>query len=110
MTDDAAIGKVIQGIRQELGMSQLRLCELLRDRGFHWYQQTITRIESGARPLKAVEMFALADALGVGVDAFRTRDFRTAALKARHAALMNVLRETSALKNQIEQELEGVND
>ncbi|MBT2483364.1 MULTISPECIES: helix-turn-helix transcriptional regulator [unclassified Microbacterium] len=46
-------------LREERGWSQKELAEKVRDYGFDFHQSTIAKLESGARPLRVAEMYAL---------------------------------------------------
>lgn len=46
-------------LREERGWSQKDLAEKVREYGFDFHQSTIAKLESGARPLRVAEMYAL---------------------------------------------------
>ena len=67
---DVTAGENIRRLREQLGYSQ---AELARRVGGGFQQQTIVKIEKGARPLRLAEAVAVADALSVDVsDLYRT--------------------------------------
>ncbi|MBA9003695.1 helix-turn-helix domain-containing protein [Thermomonospora cellulosilytica] len=53
--------------RVELGLSQTELARRMADRGFPWHQVTVSRTESGERPIRLDEAAALAGILGLPV-------------------------------------------
>jgi transcriptional regulator with XRE-family HTH domain len=59
------VGGNLQQLRKEKGMSQTDLAQELTERGFPFQQQTILKIEKGARPLKLEEAQVIAEILGV---------------------------------------------
>jgi transcriptional regulator with XRE-family HTH domain len=55
--------------RERAELSGTQVAEQMRERGHRYYQQTVSRIESGGQPPKLVEAAALADIVGTSVDA-----------------------------------------
>lgn len=55
----------IKNERLRSGLSQEQLASALRSYGFDLHQSTIAKIESGKRPIRLAEMFAIADSLSV---------------------------------------------
>ncbi|NKU72718.1 helix-turn-helix domain-containing protein [Rhodococcus hoagii] len=66
---DREIGARVEELRLGEGLSQGQLAERLQERGLPWSQRTVSRVESGERPIRFAEAFPLARALGVGADA-----------------------------------------
>lgn len=64
MATDKQIGTNIRRLREAKGLSQADLAERLGD-GFH--QQTVGKIETGARPLRLSEASQLSLVFGVGI-------------------------------------------
>ena len=54
--------------REMLGLSQVSVAQAMKDRGWLWRQQTVTRIETGQRSIRLGEAKALADILQVSLD------------------------------------------
>lgn len=52
---DAAIGRRIQQLREARGFSQADLAQRLREAGVNWSQGTLSKVESGERPVRLVE-------------------------------------------------------
>jgi transcriptional regulator with XRE-family HTH domain len=67
-SSDRAIGVRIAETRQQKDLRQEDFLTLLEARGVSWTRTTLSRIESGQRSLKATELFAVADALGMSAD------------------------------------------
>ncbi len=65
---DAAVGDRIAETRRQKALRQEDFLELLEARGLSWTRTTLSRIESGQRALKAVELFVVADVLGISAD------------------------------------------
>lgn len=61
--DDLQLGRLVQRRRAQLGLAQGDLAQRLRDAGLNWSQGTLSRVENGDRPIRAVELGALATAL-----------------------------------------------
>jgi transcriptional regulator with XRE-family HTH domain len=62
---DQNIAANLRTYREAGSISQEELAHRMADRGFGFSQATIWKIESGQRPVKASELVALADSLGV---------------------------------------------
>jgi transcriptional regulator with XRE-family HTH domain len=61
------VGANVQQFRKAAGMAQADLANRLSARGLPFQQPTVLKVEKGVRPLKAEEVAAIADVLGVGV-------------------------------------------
>ncbi|MGH3370818.1 MAG: helix-turn-helix domain-containing protein [Nocardioidaceae bacterium] len=57
--------------RKNLGMSQTDVAKAMHNLGFRWHQVTVGRVESGVRPLRLDEGFALAGLFGIDLTTFR---------------------------------------
>lgn len=66
---DREIGTRVEELRLRGGLSQGQLAERLQGCGLPWSQRTVSRVESGERPIRFAEAFPLARALGVRADA-----------------------------------------
>lgn len=64
---DESLGRAIDGARSALGLSQREFSERMLARGVNWSPVTVSKVATGARSVKAVELPAVADALGVAV-------------------------------------------
>lgn len=62
---DAIIGKTIADLREQRGVRQDALIEMLARHGVSWTRTVLSRVEAGRRALKWSEGLALAEALGV---------------------------------------------
>jgi transcriptional regulator with XRE-family HTH domain len=62
---DQNIAANLRAYREAHGISQEELAQRMADRGFGFGQATIWKIESGQRPVRASELIALTDSLGV---------------------------------------------
>ncbi|MDW5612088.1 helix-turn-helix transcriptional regulator [Mycolicibacterium sp. D5.8-2] len=67
MESDSVVGKRIESLRARAGLSQEELSKRLRDAGLNWSQGTLSRVETGSRPMRFVEALVVANALGVEV-------------------------------------------
>lgn len=65
---DENIGQAIQAGRQRAGILQSALSERLAAHGLTWSQATISKVERGDRPVRAIELPAVAAALDMSVD------------------------------------------
>lgn len=61
-------GKVVRAMREARGWSQTDLADRLGKLGFEYHQTTIGKLESGARPLRIGELFAMASVFDVTVE------------------------------------------
>jgi transcriptional regulator with XRE-family HTH domain len=75
------VGANLQLHRKAKGYSQSDLAGLLEQRGLPFQQQTILKIEKGARPLKLEEASAIADILGIEMSSL-TEQFGSETLAA----------------------------
>lgn len=65
---DVALGAHVKVIRAAAGLTQAEIGRQVRAAGHRWHQTTVDRVESGARPVRASEVSALASALNVSLD------------------------------------------
>ncbi|MBM4653538.1 helix-turn-helix domain-containing protein [Rhodococcus hoagii] len=65
MDTDEAIGRRLERLRTDLGLSQGELSEKLRAAGVNWSQGTLSRVETGFRPMRFTEALAVAAVLDV---------------------------------------------
>lgn len=68
MDADHLVGQKLAELRKRKGFRQEDFLKLLEAHGISWTQTVLSRVESGKRPLKLTEGFAIAEALGVGAD------------------------------------------
>ncbi len=71
---DRNIAANVRAYREAAGISQEELAQRMTDCGFGFSQATIWKIESGQRPVRASELIALTDALGVSLATSLTRE------------------------------------
>ena len=62
---DAQVGHNVQVLRETLGLTQTTLAESMTAAGHTWHQQTVVKVEKGARPLRLAEAVQLAAVLRV---------------------------------------------
>lgn len=105
---DRSIGAVVSSLRSELGLSQAGLVRLVNEHGLSWHQQTVVRVESGIRSVRATELFALCDAFGVDVETFRTSEVRKAAAMARLSAATDAANAAEARRVAVVAELRSI--
>lgn len=60
--------------RESIGMTQTEMARQLKDIGLPFHQQTIQRVESGERPVRLDEAFAIAELLGLPLHELVRRD------------------------------------
>lgn len=66
---DLEVGRRVQAARKDAGVGQVQLAEAMSVRlATPWQQSTVTKVETGRRPLKFDEAIALASELGVTLD------------------------------------------
>jgi transcriptional regulator with XRE-family HTH domain len=62
-------GRRMRAIREERGLTQLHVVDLLNSRfDLHWHQTTCGKVESGERPARVAEAIAIAFVLGVQLE------------------------------------------
>lgn len=61
------IGTRIQSGRVTCGLNQVQLSDKLKEQGLHISRETISKIESGDRPLSAIELSVFAAVLSIPV-------------------------------------------
>jgi transcriptional regulator with XRE-family HTH domain len=64
---DERVGANIRRVREAAGWSQADLAKMLTEHGLPTAQQTVYKIEHGARPLKLEESLAVVEILGVSI-------------------------------------------
>lgn len=62
---DGDIGAALEAARRRMGLGQAEVSQLLKVRGVTWSQATVSKVESGSRPVRANELPAVAAAYGV---------------------------------------------
>jgi transcriptional regulator with XRE-family HTH domain len=65
---DEQIGARIVRLREERGWNQGQLAAALRGSGLNWSQGTLSKVETGSRPVRLAEVPALADVLQIELD------------------------------------------
>lgn len=94
------IGWNLQRFRKDSGLSQTDLADELTERGVPFRQQTVLKIEKGARPLRVDEAAVIAEILDLSVDdLLRPHDERTLALRE----IVRAQREVEVTKTQLQQ-------
>ena len=71
---DQNIAANLRAYREAGGISQEELAQRMTDRGFGFSQATVWKTESGQRPVRASELIALADSLGIRTATALTRE------------------------------------
>lgn len=64
-TPDEEIGQRLQRLRERQNLNQAQAVRALRSAGLVWSQGTLSKVESGIRPIRLAELPAIARALGV---------------------------------------------
>lgn len=88
MSREQALGARVASARQAAGFNQTEMAAMLRDAGHSFHQQTVQKVETGARKIGALELHDLAGMLGVtvadliGVDDLPAVDFRAGLKRA----------------------------
>lgn len=95
---DACIGANVKKYRLARGMSQGDVADAMSDPDEPFHQQTVLKIEKGARSLKLAEASRLADVLKVPMAFLLIRDTRTTV----NAALMQHSRNISQVNQQLQ--------
>jgi transcriptional regulator with XRE-family HTH domain len=62
---DAAFGRRLKHTREEAGLTQQQLADVMRDRGVKVHRSTIGKIEAGERMVSVGEATEFAEALGI---------------------------------------------
>lgn len=62
---DEEVGLRVEAFRRGLGLSQAEMSERLRVSGLNWSQGTLSKVETGARPVRIAELRVLSDMLDV---------------------------------------------
>lgn len=65
---DQRVGRNLQALRRQAGVSQTDLASALADRGLPFRQQTVAKTEAGTRQLRFHEAVAIAEVLGIETD------------------------------------------
>ena len=73
------VGANLRALRAITGLSQTQLAEAMSARGYSWQQQTVLKIEKGARPLRFEEADALTSVFGCTLEDVRARDLAQSA-------------------------------
>lgn len=64
-TPDEEIGQRLQQVRERQDLNQAQAVRALRSAGLVWSQGTLSKVESGIRPIRLAELPAISKALGV---------------------------------------------
>lgn len=64
LTEDEEIGVRVAACRERAGISMREMARQMTARGWRWSPTTASKLEVGARPLRASEMVPLAEVLG----------------------------------------------
>lgn len=65
---DEQLGLALQKARATYDMDQSKLVFLVNERGLRWNQSTLSKIESGKRPLRLSEATVLSEVLGMSLE------------------------------------------
>lgn len=69
MITDKELGELVKAERLKRGWSQEKLVRRMRNAGINWMQSTVTKTESGNRPIRVREVFTLAALLSLDLNA-----------------------------------------
>ena len=70
MAEENNLGRKIRALREERGLSQLKVVERLEDYGIKMSRETLSKIENNSRSISAVELKALSRVLNVDMNDF----------------------------------------
>ena len=60
-----AFGRRLRGLREDAGLTQRQLADVMRGAGYKIHQTTVAKIEAGERTVSVDEAAQLADVLGI---------------------------------------------
>jgi transcriptional regulator with XRE-family HTH domain len=81
-----AFGANLRAVRDQRGMGQREVAARMAERGYAWHQNTVARVEAGARDVSHFEARALAAILRVTTDRFDWTTPEAAAIALMSAA------------------------
>lgn len=61
---EARFRDAMKALREKQGLTQTDVARRLRERGLSFHQSTVAKVETGERPIRLDEAYAIADALG----------------------------------------------
>lgn len=89
----------IRSAREQKGMTQKHVAQLMALLGFKWQHTTVARLEAGQRPIRVNEAFSLSAVLGVNI--VRLLGLGEFAQQARIVKSMETLNDLQALQAQV---------
>lgn len=98
-TAEMAFAENLKTLREDRGLSQGKVAEMMADRGFKWHQATVYKIENGSRQVQLGEARAVAEILGVPLDRMTDGTENIVAL----SRLREEIRQFKILGNRLEQ-------
>lgn len=93
MNDSVSIGDAVRRAREDAGLSQKQLAQLMREADYKWSQATVWSIESGSRDLRWSEGVTLRTAIGFSSGPLDAETIRDAAAYRR---ILSVIGERKA--------------
>jgi transcriptional regulator with XRE-family HTH domain len=101
----AVFGRRLRYLREEAGLTQRQLADVMREAGYKMHQTTVAKIEAGERAVPVDEAAQFADALGidltqllnVGQKRLITAQLKVRSLEHRAEEYARVLEETQVL-------------
>src|SRR5664279_107210 len=89
---DIAIGARVRAVRTQRGLSQGDMADLLRRQGIPWSQGTLSKVETGDRPIRLSEAPLVAHALGLELEELAAGKSRVAAALRRAGVVVREAR------------------
>lgn len=99
-TWDANFSDSMRVLRERAGRTQTDLAKALTARGFPFHQPTVQRIETGLRPVRLGEAYAIAEELGVSLSAM-TSGGSTASAAAMRLAVESLRRKAAHFESDL---------
>jgi transcriptional regulator with XRE-family HTH domain len=108
-------GRRLRGLREEAGLTQRQLADLMRAAGYKMHQTTVAKIEAGERAVPVDEAAQFADVLGidltqminVGKGRLVTAQLKVRSLEFRAEDYARTLEETQVLMDHTMAQLEA---
>lgn len=101
------LGANVARFRRAGGLSQSDLATRLTERGLPFQQQTVLKVEKGARPLRAEELFALSEILGAPMTALTAWQGEAGEKLLQFKAANSTLRSLVAQRDDLERQIQA---
>jgi transcriptional regulator with XRE-family HTH domain len=110
MYDEKMLGKEIKAHRAQREWTQKRLADELTKRGIPAQWSTIAKIEAGTRPVRGVEIAALADAFDMSLDALVGRIKPVGDIPTMRKGLTNTATNCERLLSEMAEAVESITE